>query len=257
MNTPRRNLSPKNAVPLYHQLFLSLRMEILAGQRPAGSFLPGEIELAQQFGVSRVTARRALNELAREGLVDRKRRSGTQVTPRTITAPIEASIEQAVEALLSFGRNSTARVLSLGCEPAGAEAATLFGLNPGETIVRARRIRLLEGSPLGVVTSEVPLAVAGDALTRARLESEPILAVLSTQGWHAANATQSVSAHAADAATAAQLAIDVGAPLLRIERVVSDGHGKPFLHTVATYRADRYRLRIDLGSHVSPEPSIR
>lgn len=257
MTKPAGALSPKTAVPLYHQLFLNLRTEILAGKRQAGSVLPGEIELARQFGVSRVTARRALNELAREGLVDRKRRSGTRVAQRTVVAPIEGSIEQAVEALLSFGRNTNARVLSLGIEPAGADAAALFGLESGAQIVRAVRLRLLEGSPLGVVTSEVPVAVAGEALTRARLESDSILALLAGQGWRAAHATQAVTALGADAAIAALLDVEIAAPLLRIERMVSDESGKAFLHTVATYRADRYRLRIDLGRHVSPEPSIR
>ena len=249
MTTTARILSAKTAVPLYHQLFLRLRDEITAGQRLPGSLLPGEIELAGQFGVSRVTARRALNELAREGLVDRKRRAGTRVAQRTIIAPIEASIEQAVEALLVFGRDTTARVLSLGIAPANANTAALFAIPPGEPIVRAQRLRLLKGSPLGIVTSEVPQAVAGGSLTRDRLESQSILALLAEQGWRAASATQAVSALAADMATAAQLDIDVGAPLLRVERVVANAEGKPFLHTVATYRADRYRLRIDLGPH--------
>lgn len=257
MNNPPGALSPKTAVPLYHQLFLNLRTEILSGTRPPGSMLPGEIDLAEQFGVSRVTARRALNELAREGLVDRKRRSGTRVAQRAVVAPLEGSIEQAVEALLSFGRDTTARVLSLGTEPAGEATATLFGLTAGDPVVRATRLRLLEGSPLGIVTSEVPVAVAGTALTRASLESDSILALLAAQGWQAANATQAVSALAADATTAAQLTIEIGAPLLRVERIASDASGKAFLHTVATYRADRYRVRIDLGRHVSAEPSVR
>lgn len=257
MNNPPSALSPKTGVPLYHQLFLTLRTEILAGKRQPGSALPGEIELAGQFGVSRVTARRALNELAAEGLVERKRRSGTRVAQRAIVAPLEGSIEQAVEALLSFGRDTTARVLALGSEPAGAEAAALFGLEPGAAVIRATRLRLLEGSPLGIVTSEVPAAVAGDTLTRERLESESILALLAAQGWYAANAAQTVSALAADAETAALLATEIAAPLLRVERIVSDAQGAAFLHTVATYRADRYRLRIGLGRHVSPEPSIR
>ena len=72
-------LSSDNRVPLYHQIFLILRSKIFDGQYPLGSYLPGELEIEQIFGVSRITAVRALNELAATGLVVRERGRGTRV----------------------------------------------------------------------------------------------------------------------------------------------------------------------------------
>ena len=67
-------------VPLYHQIFLQLRGEIATGERAVGSRLPTEQELSASFGVSRITARRALDVLAQAGLVARRQRVGSIVT---------------------------------------------------------------------------------------------------------------------------------------------------------------------------------
>ncbi|HUD28473.1 MAG TPA: GntR family transcriptional regulator, partial [Novosphingobium sp.] len=87
------------AIPLYHQIYLTLRDEITRGDRPFGSPVPTEMELAENYDVSRITARRALDELATGGFVARRRRLGTHVIFRTANKPIEANIDQAVESL--------------------------------------------------------------------------------------------------------------------------------------------------------------
>ena len=82
------------AMPLYHQIFLQLRDEILSGERPHGSTLPTEQELSALYGVSRITARRVPNDLAQQHYVERKRRLGTRVTFQSPAKPIEANIDQ-------------------------------------------------------------------------------------------------------------------------------------------------------------------
>jgi GntR family transcriptional regulator len=251
-------LSADAAMPLYHQLFLSLRDDIRSGKLPVGAAVPGELVLAERFGVSRITARRALNDLAAHGYVERRRRAGTRVLPRLVTAPLEGSIDQAVEALLTFGRNTHARVVSVSAVPADQCAAALLKLSDGDAIIRAVRIREMDGMPLGIVVSQVPAAIAGQALTPKSLEGSSILATLAGIGWHAGDATQTISAQSADMETAALLGIDLGAALLRVERLVSDKQGRAFLHTVATYRADRYRVRIDLhDAQLTPVPEAQ
>ena len=237
-----------DAVPLYHQIFLTLRDEIFAGTRAQGSALPTEHELAERWSVSRITAKRALDELADHGLVERRRRTGTRVIFGAATPPIEANLEQAVEVLLAFGRDTKVRVLSLDEEAADAEAAAALHLPVGASLVRAVRLRLLDDEPLGEVISQMPSHVAQGRIDRSALAARPMLALLHELGHRITGGHQTVTALSADPDLAARLAIEPRAAVLRIERIVTGEGGTPILRTVARYRADRYRISLDLQS---------
>jgi GntR family transcriptional regulator len=234
-----------DAVPLYHQIFLALRDDIVSGRAPFGSAIPTEFELAAKYSVSRITARRALFELAGKGFVERKRRTGTRVVFRSPSAPIEANLEHAVEALVAFGRNTRVKVLHLEEQPAGTEVADTLQLALGSPVVCAERIRYLDGEPLGHVVSHVPLAFASQ-VTRTALETTPILALIREGGFRITGGRQTVSALAAEPALAAALQVEPRSVILRIERVVTGPDATPLLRTIAQYRADRYRVSVDL-----------
>ncbi|PVX30672.1 GntR family transcriptional regulator [Sphingomonas pokkalii] len=251
--SPKSGIDRANAVPLYHQIFLALRDDILSGQRPAGSLLPTEHELAEQWGVSRITARRALDELAQQDMVERRRRTGTRVIFRAATPPMDADLDQAVEALIAFGRDTGVRVLSAAQEAVDAEGAAALALAPGASIVRAVRLRLQGDEPLGLVVSQVPAAAAMGRIDAAALAAKPMLALLQELGHRLQGGHQTISALSADFALATTLAIEPRAPVLRIERVVTGAGGAPILRTVAQYRADRYRLRLDLHGRSAPD----
>ena len=80
---PRVGFDPASPTPLYHQIFSLLRDKIYDGQYPGGSFIPSEQELSAQFNVSRITAKRALDDLAADGLVVREQGRGTRVCINT------------------------------------------------------------------------------------------------------------------------------------------------------------------------------
>lgn len=246
-------LARGDAVPLYHQIFLALRDEIFSGARGEGSLLPTEHELADAYRVSRITARRALDELAEHGLVERRRRIGTRVVFRGAAAPIEANLEQAVDALLAFGRDTQVRVLSVGWAPADGETASALGLAEGSQVLRAVRLRMLDGEPLGRVVSDVPASIAGDRIDRAALESQPLLALLGQLGHRIAGGNQTIAALSADPLLAEVLAIEPRTAVLRVERVVRDERGTAMLRTVAHYRGDRYRIGLALQSGTQPD----
>nr|WP_086491926.1 GntR family transcriptional regulator [Novosphingobium panipatense] len=241
------------AVPLYHQIFLALRDDILAGRLPFGASVPTEHELAAQHGVSRITARRALHELAANKLVERRRRTGTRVVYRASTVPIEANVEQAIESLLAFGRNTPVKVLDLSKEPAPTDIAAILDRPVGTLVYKARRIRHTDKEPLGVVTSWLP-ADLGVKITKRTLTSTPILKHLHDADITIVGGRQTVSAVHASVETAALLGIEPRDALLRIERVVLDDADKPVLFTIADYRADRYRISLDL--HGGPRPAV-
>jgi GntR family transcriptional regulator len=239
------NVNRAHAEPLYHQIFLLLRDEIIAGTRPYGASLPTEQELAAHHAVSRITARRALEELAQKDFVERRRRTGTRITYRARTRPIEADVEQAVESLLAFGRDTKVRVLQIATKPCDADVATRLGIAQGDMVERAMRVRLRDDEPLGEVVSHVPASL-GLQVTRSDLTATPMLALLRAAGHAIGGGSQTISAGVAGGHLAALLGIDVRAPILQIERIVLDTRQRPLLFTVARYRADRYRIAIDL-----------
>jgi GntR family transcriptional regulator len=249
---PAHSAAPKAVekslpVPLYHQIFLLLRDEIISGQRPFGSLVPTEQELSRIYGVSRITTRRALDELAQNHLVARKRRVGTRVIFQPPSPPIEASIEHAVESLLTLGRTTKARLVELGEEEAEGPITDALKLAEGEKVIRAVRVRWLDEQPLGSVVSYVPSRL-GKKFTRAELESTPMLSLLENAGLKIGTATQTISATSADAQLAGLLDVEIRAPILRIGRTVYNPDGEAILFTLAHYRSDRYQIRLDLHS---------
>ncbi len=245
--THKRNgaLDRSAAIPLYHQIFLQLRDEILSGQRSFGSTLATEKKLAEIYAVSRITARRALDELAQNDFVARKRRVGTTVIFRPPAKPFEANIDQAVNSLLELGRITKVRVLAIRVEPAGPWVAELMCIEPAEPVLRAVRVRYLDGSPLGYIISYVPGSLSRN-VTRASLMKTPILKLIQNAGYRVGKATQTIAAMLADPVICRSLGVEPRSAILRITRSVFDHAGKPILLTVAHYRSDRYQLRIDL-----------
>jgi len=233
------------AVPLYHQIFLQLRDEILSGERPYGSSLPTEQELAELFKVSRITARRVLNDLALQHFVERKRRLGTRVTFKSPAKPIEGNIDQAVDSLMALGQGTAVTVIEVSLEKASATVASALHLPPDAKVIRAVRVRCLDDEPLGYVVSYVPEDMV-EVITRKALARTPILRLLDEAGHHAEHAQQTIGAMLADTQLAEALNIEPRSALLRITRTVYDAHEVPFLLTFAHYRADRFNIRLDL-----------
>jgi GntR family transcriptional regulator len=223
-------------IPLYQQIFLALRDEILSGQRAHGTTLPTEHELVARYGISRITARRSLDELANNALVERKRRTGTRVIFRAPKATIEANIDQAVESLIAFGRRTKVEVISFTHEPAAPDVAALLGLQLGDTIARALRIRFLENTPLGAIESFVPERFAA-GLTGRALTTTPLLELNPESGHAIGGGTQRISAVVADPALATLLPIEPRAQVIRIDRVVRGPDGVALLATTAQHRS--------------------
>jgi GntR family transcriptional regulator len=233
-------------MPLYHQIYLQLRDEIVSGQRPHGSLMPTEQDLSGMFDVSRITARRVLDDLARQNYVARRRRIGTTVTFHSPARPIEANIDQALDSLLALGDNTSVTVLEVVQETAPSGVADALRLEAGDQVVRAVRVRSLDDTPLGYVLSYVPARFA-DVVNADALATTPMLRLLEQAGHKAETAEQTIGAMLADSAMAKALGIEPPAALLRITRTTYDLSGAPILLTFAHYRSDRFHVRLDLS----------
>lgn len=242
-------LAQKSPVPLYYRLYAILRERITNGVHPAGSVLPSEAELTAAFNVSRITAKRALDELAAEGLVVRTRGRGTTVTGRAsaaITArPIMASIDGLLENLNAIGRETSVQVIEFGYSAPPDFVRQQLALAAGAMVQRAVRVRSLDGEPLSQSTTFVPERI-GRAWRARDLAITPLIDLLERTGIVVGAAEQSLSATVADTLTAPRLKVGVGMPLLLMKRCVKDINGEPVQYIEILYRPDRFEYRMSL-----------
>lgn len=250
-NPAGRKADPGNRTPLYHQIYLILRNQIRDGTYPDKALLPSENELAEIFDVSRITSRRALDELVADGLARRERGRGTRVIQEDLRAPaVESSVEGLIENVTLWGEKTSVDILEFGLTPAHDQAARELGVDQGASIHRCSRIRRLNKVPLGYVTSYVPTDI-GALFTREELSGTPLLALLQSKGIEAARADQTITATLADPQVARLLDVDVGSPLLRKLRTVYDAGGRTVEFIDVLYRPDMYQFRLALTRDVA------
>lgn len=232
-------------VPLYHQIFVLLRNRIYGGALSAGDLLPGEQELCVEFDVSRITARRALNELADAGLVIREQGRGTRVVARPPVPAVTSSIEGWLENISLMGQVTQARVLDFGYVPAREDIASALELDLDTEVQRAVRVRSLDGEPMSFLVTFVPGDI-GRNYGRDDLNEKPLLHLLERAGVEVAAARQTISATIADAEVANILSVPAGTPLIEVRRVVRDAAERPVEYIRVLYRPDLYRFEMSM-----------
>jgi GntR family transcriptional regulator len=227
-------------------MFLALGDAIANGSFPPGTRLPGELKLAEQFNVSRVTVRRAMAELERMGIVDRKPGVGTVVVDRAGIQPVVADFSNVLSHLLEMGRTTTARLLEFDYRLPPEPVRHALRLAEGERTQRSVRVREVDGEPFSYLTAHVPETI-GETYQREDLEKTSLLALLERSGVEVDHAEQTVTATLSTPTTADALTIGVGEPLLAVTRAVFDPQGRGVEHLQALYRPNHYRLQIALN----------
>ncbi|MVQ30318.1 UTRA domain-containing protein [Ramlibacter sp. MAH-25] len=237
-------------LPKYHRVYLLLRQQLQDGEFADG--LPGEMALVKQYGVARVTVRRALGQLAAEGLISRHpgrstRPTGVAPSERPAAeAPARTQLTGLLENLVSMGLRTSVRVLEAVTLPAPAPVAEALRIEAGGRVQRAVRVRSTREGPLSRITTWVPLAVA-PAFTRKDLARKPILLLLERAGVAVGRAEQTISATLADAQVAADLDVPVGSALLAVRRLIYDDRERPVQWLHGLYRPDRYEYEMQLS----------
>ena len=233
------------ATPRYHQAYLVLGQRLRDGIYPAEVALPTEEELRQEFGVSRVTIRRALAEIEREGLIRRIRGSGTYPVCTAARQTPRANISGLYENLTTLGLRTRAELLRFEHIPT---PLTLRQRDErfGDSVLLIVRLRSMGQEPFSHMSSYLPESVA-PFFRKSRLGNEPVLMTLEVAGLVPATAEQTLTAKAADADTASALQVPVGSPLIHMKRLSRDQSGAPLEFFESFYRPDKFEYQMTLS----------
>ncbi len=238
-------IEPGSPNPRWFQIYLAIREKILAGVLRNGDRLPSEAEIGALFGVSRITARRAVAELVATGLATRRRGQATTASFQGTRQRQRGSIEDLLENLLILGGRTSVTVTEFGYVPASPAVAAALEVAAGAEVQHALRIRHEDGQPLSLIETHIPAAI-GRRFDRRDLEQVSLQAIFRRLGIRVARAEQSFSACAALGRDARLLGVAAGSPVFRISRVVYDEDGQPVEYVTALYRSDRYEYQMSL-----------
>lgn len=248
-------ITHNSPVPLYIQIKEYLRRRIQTGAIGIHTRVPSERELAEQFHVNRLTASRALKELAQEGLIYSRVGKGTFVCP--------PKINQALKALSSFseemreqGQQASSRVLQAEIAPAPEAVARALSVPPGTEIVLLVRVRLADGLPIALESSHVLHALCPEILAHHDFARESLYHVLRHDyGLRMTYATQTIEAQVATEGEQKALGGKPGTPILSIVRVTYTDTNRAFEYVRSAYRGDRYRFHTELHLvEMAPRP---
>ena len=232
--------------PLYHWLSETLREEIAQGAYKPGDVLPTEHELMRHYNLSSTTVRRAVHDLAREGLIYRKAGKGTFV--------MRTRVEEHLSRLTSFSEQMHSRkivpsfrLVSARSSVPPAEIARTLDLLADQPVYYIERVLLGNGEPIALTKGYWRLEI-GEQLAKFDLDRAGLYEVMeSTLGLPLIEAQESIGAGIADADVAKKLGIQRKSPLLVQRRVSYTTNMRPLENTTTFYRADRYEYKIRLA----------
>jgi GntR family transcriptional regulator len=244
-------MSQSLPLPKYHQIYLVLREQLEDG-RFAGR-VPAEMDLVKEFGVARVTVRRALGQLVADGLIERSPGRGTVILAQDTSraagrAPLRqrAQLTGLLENIVNIGLRTSVKVVQFEVLPASEQVARQLDVARDTMVQKAVRVRSTGDGPLSHITTHVPQAIAS-GFGRRELGKKPILMLLEESGVQIGRARQSISARLADAAVARLLGVGVGCALMAVQRLVFDVDERPVQWLQGLYRPDRYQYEMQLS----------
>lgn len=234
----------RGATPLYLQISARLREKIVEKVYEYGSTIPSEAELQKLYNVSRITARQAIQELEKEGLVERARGKGTIVTYRK-------TIEESLAKIRSFTDEMKERNMKPGTKSARISVvksdwklAQLFGIDRDMPIYCLHRVRTGDGVPIVVFQSYFSLSrnlPLDDSLYYGSL-----YALLAQRGIEPVRIQEKFDCMMPDQHLQDALEIAKHQPVLRRTRTSYDGEGTVLEYTISYYRADLYSYYVEI-----------
>lgn len=232
----------KEAKPLYSQVKKIIKKNITEGIYAVNENIPTEKELQEMFHVSRITVRKALEELLSEGYIARQRGSGTVVLR-------QSKIEEEIHADRSFTEEMQAKGVTPGTKKlqlrtviAGGVIAESLGLHDGEQVLELTRVRTADGIPIVIFQTYINVGMV--QITEEEVKNcESFYLLLKEKGKPVTLLKEVFEVALSTEWSSQLLEIPLGTPLLKRASIVQTD-GKPLLYTESFYNGYMYRHAI-------------
>ena len=221
------------------------RVLALIEQSGIGDAIPSERQLSSEFRVSRLTVRAALDDLVREGLLVRRRGSGTFVSEPKIAQ--ELTMTSFTEDMRRRGMVPGSRTIELRTAPAGAWLGRIFHVSPSESLVVVKRLRLADHETMAIETLHVRASLV-PGLSADDLESHSFYELLSDRyGIDIVSGLQTIEPTVTNEEESELLGVPLHSPAFLFERTTRSREGQIVEYVRSIYRGDRYRLVTELS----------
>ena len=248
-------IDKNSSVPLYVQVQNRLMKGIESGEYVPGAQVPSELEIASEYGISRMTARKALENLVNKGILYRRKGKGTYVA--------DSMVSYGLSTMLSFSRTLRARgydvvthVLAVDVIPASLEVINRLQLAVDSKVIVIRRLRMIEGIPAAIHTAFLEHALFAPILERDLSKQSLLDAVQSISGMQVAYTKDIVQADLLAPEEARLLEVEAGRPALRVEGVAYTAETHPTRYSRAIYRGDMFKFEVSNGAELASTLTI-
>ena len=233
-------INKNSPVPIYHQLEEYIKQQIENGLLMEETVIPSEREYAERFQISRMTVRQAINNLVAEGYLKRQKGRGTFVNKKKVEQELQG-MTSFTEDMLSRGMSPSSTLLSFQIIPADKKTATDLGIEENNFVYKIKRIRLADNAPMALETAYIPVELV-PGLTEENSNLSLYQYIEEHLSLSISEATQEIEASIVSSHDAEPLGINIGDPILLIERISYLQNEVPFELVKSTFRADRYRF---------------
>lgn len=236
-------LDHRSRIPLHLQAEQLLRELIRQPEYRRGQYLPNEVTLARQLGISRNTLRAGIARMMFEGLLERRAGVGT----RAVTRPLQSGIAQwhsFTREMQRKGIDAQSFALDVRIVKASEAVSAALQINAGRAVLRLDRLRGWNERPVVHFRSFLHprLGLGGEEDF-----TGPLYQLIEARsGVSAEGSREELRAVPADAALARLLRVPRGTPLLRRDRSVHDASGRPIEYAVVHYLSSHFALTLDI-----------
>lgn len=236
-----KSLDPSNPIPLYAQIKNNILEYIESNDLQPNSPLPSEREIAENFQVSRLTVRKAIENLIQEGVAFRLPGKGTFVNIPKIEQPLLV-LKSFTEAIKQEGHTPGTKLLDYEITKATKNVCNQLNLPFGSESTKVRRLRFVDNNPFSLATSYIPLKYSSE-FTHENLQSESLYSLLEKlNGITLAKTNMQIDVAIADPYNALLLNIKPGSPLFYLHGTVKDQKNEVIEYFEVFYRGDRLRF---------------
>ncbi len=233
-------IDKKSPVPAYFQLKNILMEKIKSGEYPAGSVIPSERELSENLGISRMTARQAISQLAAEKYLIREKGKGTFVNKIKFE---QRNIMSFSETVRKLGMVPSTRILDFSIEKDCFDIMEMLNLKPNENVFRIKRLRLADETPIAVEEVFIPESLCPD-MDKLDLTTSLYHLLKSNYSIEISYIDNKIEAVKAEKEDRQLLMLSSGEPVLKISGISYTQEGKKLFYESDIYRANKYNYNV-------------